>query len=130
MSSTRQAVVRGPSFTGSGKRPDLTPAHHVDLETGIGPSGPRIDLSRTKPVSGKVKQFRTKASYSKAEAGSRDLLVRRRYSWTHRACGRFGLHETEFGYGVTIARAIQTPFSATSSRYLHPALIPLKRGRR
>ena len=35
ISSTRHAVVRGPSFTGAGKRPDFTPAHHVDLLTGI-----------------------------------------------------------------------------------------------
>lgn len=54
MSSTRQAVVRGPSLTGWGKRPDLTPAHQVDLLTGIGPRGARIDESRTKPVGGNV----------------------------------------------------------------------------
>jgi len=35
MSSTRHAVMRGPSFTGVGKRPALTPAHQVDLLTGI-----------------------------------------------------------------------------------------------
>jgi len=35
MSSTRQAVVLGPSLTGLGKRPDFTPAHHVDLPTGM-----------------------------------------------------------------------------------------------
>jgi hypothetical protein len=52
MSSTRQAVVRGPSFTGFGNRPSLTPAHHVDFETGIGPFGAKIEVRRTKPVSG------------------------------------------------------------------------------
>src|SRR6185503_10196800 len=52
MSSTRQAVVRGPSFTGSGNRPVLIPAHHVLLLTGIGPFGPRIDFNRTNPVVG------------------------------------------------------------------------------
>jgi len=35
MSATRQAVIRGPSLTGRGKRPDLTPSHQVDLLTGI-----------------------------------------------------------------------------------------------
>ena len=35
MSSTRQAVVRGPSLTGWGKRPSLMPFHHVDFDTGI-----------------------------------------------------------------------------------------------
>ena len=52
MSSTRQAVVLGPSLTGLGKRPSLTPTHHVDFETGIGPRGARIDERRKKPVSG------------------------------------------------------------------------------
>jgi hypothetical protein len=50
MSSTRQAVLRGPSLTGFGKRPDFTPAHQVDLETGIGPFGARIDRRRIKPA--------------------------------------------------------------------------------
>ncbi|MGZ5018694.1 MAG: hypothetical protein ACXV8U_23240 [Methylobacter sp.] len=35
MSSTFQAVVRVPSLTGLGYLPDLTPAHQVDLLTGI-----------------------------------------------------------------------------------------------
>jgi hypothetical protein len=34
MSSTFQAVIRGPSLTPLGKRPALIPAHHVDRETG------------------------------------------------------------------------------------------------
>jgi hypothetical protein len=53
MSSTFHAVVRGPSFTGLGKRPDLTPAHQVDRPTGIGPAGARIAASRTNPVFGR-----------------------------------------------------------------------------
>ena len=44
--------MRGPSFTGLGNRPSLTPAHQVDLLTGIGPLGARMDGSRTKPVEG------------------------------------------------------------------------------
>ena len=59
MSSTRQTVVFGPSFTGLGKRPALTPAHHVDLLTGMGPRGARIDASRTKPVVGSSSSFDT-----------------------------------------------------------------------
>lgn len=35
MSSTLHAVVRSVSFTGFGKRPVLTPFHHVDLLTGM-----------------------------------------------------------------------------------------------
>src|SRR3982074_1230271 len=50
MSSTRQAVMRGPSFTGLGYRPLFTPAHQVDLLTGIGPRGARMPDSLTKPV--------------------------------------------------------------------------------
>jgi hypothetical protein len=34
MSSTFQAVHRSASLTGFGYRPDLTPAHQVDLLTG------------------------------------------------------------------------------------------------
>lgn len=52
MSSTRQAVIPLPSFTGAGKRPDFTPAHQVDFATGMGPSGPRMTASRTKPSFG------------------------------------------------------------------------------
>jgi hypothetical protein len=45
MSHSRQAVIRGPSFTGAGKRPERTPAHHVDFDTGIGPFGPITSAS-------------------------------------------------------------------------------------
>src|SRR5438477_5769328 len=48
MSSIRHAVMRGPSFTGLGYRPVFTPAHQVDLLTGIGPRGARMPDSRTK----------------------------------------------------------------------------------
>lgn len=44
MSSTRQTVRRGPSFIDLGKRPVLTPAHHVDLDTGIIEGIDGIDL--------------------------------------------------------------------------------------
>lgn len=59
MSSTRQAVIRGPSLTGWGKRPSFMPAHHVDLLTGIGPRGAMIAESLTKPVVGKSTLFGT-----------------------------------------------------------------------
>ena len=54
MSSTFQAVVRGPSFTGFGKRPVLIPAHHVERPTGIGPFGARMEARRTKPERGRL----------------------------------------------------------------------------
>jgi hypothetical protein len=44
-----QAVVRGPSLTGVGKRPDLTPDHQLLFETGM---SSRMSLSRTNPSSG------------------------------------------------------------------------------
>jgi hypothetical protein len=47
MSSARQAVMRGPSFTGLGNRPCLTPSHQLDLLTGSGPLGARIWARRT-----------------------------------------------------------------------------------
>ena len=46
MSSSVHAVMRGPSLWGLGYRPDLTPAHQVDLLTGMGPTGAKMDLSR------------------------------------------------------------------------------------
>jgi hypothetical protein len=54
MSSTFQAVVRGPSFTGLGNRPVLTPAYQVERPTGIGPCGARMDVRRTNPVAGRL----------------------------------------------------------------------------
>src|SRR5271156_4517321 len=52
MSSSVQTVMRDPSLWGLGNRPDLTPAQHVDLPTGIGPTGPKMDLSRKNLVIG------------------------------------------------------------------------------
>ena len=53
MSSTRQAVIFGPNLIGCGNRFDLTPAHQVLFDTGIGPYGAMIFLSRMNPVSGR-----------------------------------------------------------------------------
>ena len=53
MSSTRQAVILGPNLIGCGNRFDLTPAHQVLFDTGIGPYGAMIFLSRMNPVSGR-----------------------------------------------------------------------------
>src|SRR5262249_51649438 len=60
MSSTLQTVTRGPSFTGLGNRPSLTPSHQRDFLTGMsgGTGGsafgsPRIWGSLKSPVSGK-----------------------------------------------------------------------------
>ena len=40
LKALRQQVVRGPSFTGWGKRPVLTPAHHAERDTGTRCSTP------------------------------------------------------------------------------------------
>lgn len=45
MSVSRQTVTLLLNLIGCGNRPDFTPAHQVDLHTGMGPSGWRIDLS-------------------------------------------------------------------------------------
>jgi len=59
MSVTRQTVMRVPIFTGAGKRPVLTPFHHVARNTGIsgGAGGvalgaPMIGLRRRNPIGG------------------------------------------------------------------------------
>jgi hypothetical protein len=52
MSSTRQTVTPLLILTGGGNFPLLTPAHHVDFETGIGPFGPRIAVILTNPSAG------------------------------------------------------------------------------
>src|SRR5438552_3518606 len=49
MSSARQAVHRADSFTGFGKRPDLTPIHQLVLPRGI---TLKTCGNRKKPVSG------------------------------------------------------------------------------
>jgi hypothetical protein len=49
MSSTFQATQRADIFTGLGKRPDFTPFHQLDLQTGI---TAKTWFKRTKPVSG------------------------------------------------------------------------------
>ena len=61
MSSTRQAVHRGESFTGFGYRPSFTPCHQPDFDMGMigGIAGdalglPTICESRTKPTSGRA----------------------------------------------------------------------------
>jgi hypothetical protein len=49
MSSARQAVHRGESFTGFGKRPDFTPSHQLVLPRGI---RLKTCANRKNPVSG------------------------------------------------------------------------------
>ena len=94
MSSTRQAVMRRPSFTGFGKRPSLTPAHHVDLLTGIGPLGAMMEGSRTKPVEGSSVWFDTMSphvfSHEEGLGNPNPFLA------------EFGLALTEFGFRASV----------------------------
>jgi hypothetical protein len=53
MSLTRQAVILGPNLTVCGNRLDLTPAHQVLFDAGIGPQGAMVFLRRMNPVSGR-----------------------------------------------------------------------------
>lgn len=94
MCSTRQAVMRGPSLTGFGKRPSLTPAHHVDLLTGIGPWGAMIEGNRTNPVLGS----------SGADIGKRLRLIEDEAVLENLAelLAEVGFSETEIGYSVAI----------------------------
>ena len=90
MSSTRHVVIRGPSLTGLGNRPDLTPAHHVDLPTGIGPRGAMMEDSRTKPIFGK--------GLGRVTELSSDIVSLR--ATRHGAfLDDFLVRETEFGFG-------------------------------
>ena len=52
ISSTRQTVTLRLNLIGCGKRAERTPAHQVLFETGIGPSGAKMDDNRTKPAAG------------------------------------------------------------------------------
>ena len=85
-----------------GNRPVLTPAHQVDLQTGMGPFGARIDESLTKPVSGKVGERDMSFSISwMMESSTEDF----------RALDEVGLRETEFG---SVAALLLAGSSATS----------------
>lgn len=55
----RHTVILGPNFIGLGNRPVFTPAHQVDFDTGIGPFGAKMSLSRTKPVFESLNRFST-----------------------------------------------------------------------
>ena len=86
MSSTRQTVIRGPSFADFGKRPVFTPAHQVDLLTGMGPPGAKIDERRRKPVSGSMIESR---------------IIHLSAAWCNKALLKEGCDVAEFGLGKT-----------------------------
>lgn len=94
MSSTRQAVILSPSFTGLGKRPVLTPAHQVDLLTGIGPRGAMMEGSRTKPVDGSSVLFSTVSPHL-IEC---EVVLR----WLIAFVTEVGLDLTDFGFSLSV----------------------------
>jgi len=109
ISSTRHAVVRGPSLTGFGKRPSLMPAHQVDFDTGIGPRGANIDARRTKPVSGRVSCCATVYLH----AIVRGVVL----GGSTRAVAEFGYRTGDFGYPpVFFSMAARTTSCASRSR--------------
>lgn len=110
ISSTRQAVVRGPSLIGLGNRPSLTPAHHVDLLTGIGPAGARIFLSRTQPVSGRVVWCATECLHPIA---NEDVV-----SCSMSLVAEFGYPMSEFGFDGSRSRQLGGSCSAAVARWL------------
>ena len=64
MSAAVHTVTRSDNLIGFGNRPDLTPAHQVERETGITAATggvafglPNIWANRTKPVSGSSEMF-------------------------------------------------------------------------
>ena len=85
MSSARQTVVRGPIFTGGGKRPDLQPLNQADRLMGMMGSTlrflqPTICQRRRKPDSGMVLDMRTLRSniVELNDAYSRQLRILRK----------------------------------------------------
>src|ERR1035437_5445383 len=55
ISAASQAVVRGPSLTGCGKRPALTPARNDERDMASTPFGVTISANRTRPNSGNLR---------------------------------------------------------------------------
>src|SRR5258706_1429488 len=110
MSSARQTAIRGPSFNGLGKRPDLTPSHQVDLLTGIGPFGARMDANLTKPLAGNSKSCGTDCLRPIREE---DVL-----GWPTRTEAEFGYTQTEFGFDSAYVGSVDGSNSAASFNHL------------
>ena len=107
MSSTRQAVIPLPSFTGAGKRPDFTPAHQVDFATGMGPAGPRMTASRTKPSFGSERVLSVAVS-DRVSLSVRILFVPNAFGWIEHSEG--GIEESENPRGFAEQRKILSIF--------------------
>lgn len=82
--------MRGPSLTGLGKRPVFTPAHQVDLLTGIGLPGPMMEDNLRKPVLGSSETFDMKQPRSIED----DEVLCRRFS----SLAELGFGKTEVGF--------------------------------
>jgi hypothetical protein len=97
MSSTRQAVIPLPSFTGAGKRPDFTPAHQVDFATGMGPAGPRMTASRTKPSFGNERTLSVGVT-DRVWLSVRTLFIPNAFGWIEHSEGRMVDSENPRGF--------------------------------
>ena len=84
--------MRGPSFTGLGKRPSFTPAHQVDLLTGIGPLGAMMEGRRTKPLEGSSVLFGKVSPH----VFSYEVVLNRPVVFE----AELGFALTEFGFGL------------------------------
>jgi hypothetical protein len=97
----------------SRKRPDLTPAHHVERPTGIGPCGAMIETSRTKPVVGKVGlRIRPPSLFERSGLTGAVLSV-----------AEFGFALTEFGFGLRVGWNHCSGRSAPGNR-VRPIVMP------
>lgn len=85
------------------------PAHHVDLLTGIGPSGAMIEESRTKPVVGKFLVF----GMVPPRLVESEVVL----DWPIRALAEFGKHQTEFGFGRSYSVTSPGSRALASVRY-------------
>jgi hypothetical protein len=107
MSSTRHAVIPLPSFAGAGNRPDFTPAHQVDFETGMGPAGPRTTDSRTKPSAGSERRFSVVVC-DRVWLSVRILFLPNAFGWTEPSEG--GIADSESPRGFAELRKIVSIF--------------------
>ena len=65
----------GPNFTGLGNRLDFTPAHQVDLQTGMGPAGAEIGAAAELASDGRPTGRDTSGTHPTAPAGPRAKAI-------------------------------------------------------
>ena len=133
ISSTRHTVMRCPSLTGLGNRPDLTPSHHVDLLTGMGFPGPIMRDKRRKPVRGILSCCDTPRLRPLTMDGVLHVSTMAVTEFSYGLI-EFGMRQTEFSFGWSPnARSrvrqyrsggTRAPVPGTSAQYPHQVSIP------